>query len=225
MKIVKIIFLFFSLVLISFANGGKGDLDITVDLKPVSPTKKYYIDSSILLDAGTFNAKSLVNRIKLADVTVKMVTRESNNSSGNDYCVIDGDFTDLYDLSKFSSLNGKEITTSELTKYYVHNGNNNIGMKLYEENFKLTEKEIINPVITKNTYSFSAYPEECMKKNGENIIKSLEYSFEIWLEVSGVRSGEIVRTDVNINKNEIRAEADGAIKDLVEQHFSELAKK
>lgn len=220
MKKIGVIIIFFICSIFSLANSGIGDLDITVDLKPAYGTKKYYMDRSILLDVGDINSKSIEIKKKIADVTVIMKTKESTNGTGNDYCVIDGDFNVPYHLDKVSNLNNQKIQTSELTRYYK---GNNIQIELYQDNFKLIHKSVLNEVGMEHTYSFSAYPEKCVTEgNGQNIIRELSYSFEIWIDIKNAGVGDIVRTDVSIKGTPSTEDAIGAIKDLVKEQFRTL---
>lgn len=227
MKNIMVVFNFLISSVLSLAvNTGIGDLEITVDLKPATGTKKYYIENSILLDAGDFNSKSSFIRKKIADVTVLMQTKQTGIKEGEvDYCIVEGgDFAVGYRINDFQNLE-KEITTSDLKKYY---GGESINLKLYQENFRVLRKVIKQNDQSSNKYYFSAYPEKCYKaENSKNLntVSMLEYSFEIWIDIKGARAGDIVKKDVTVgstgNTNE---DAIGAIKDLIKDQFDELAK-
>lgn len=226
MKKVKITFLFLMIYIASFA-GGIGDLDITINLIPEGTTKKYTVNGNILLDAGDINSESLKQTIekKIATVEVTMSTKKTELlNRENDYCVIEGgDLTEHYRIRDLKTLGGAKIKTNKLEIYH----GNGIGFELYQKNFKIINADVITNDGFNDTYAFSAYPEECMTISGgrdSNLIKSLKYSFEIWIKIENAKVGDIVRTEVTIANNNVSEEAIGAIKDLVREQFKELQK-
>lgn len=224
---IKYIFLLFFLIkfYLMSESGGIGDLNIEVIVTPVGKVKKYDIDDKVVLDAGIINSSSRISiKEKIATVLVKMRTQQKNNEDigiGNSYgCIIEGEFSPTYDLSMFekNSLTS-EVYLSELKKYYK---GNEVNLKLIENNFKILMKEVKNEDLKENEYSFSAYPEECYENTkSKNILKYLEYSFDLELEVNNIESGTIVGSDVLINNDLIDA-AVGSAQDLVKGHFLKM---
>lgn len=230
-KIYKIC-IFFIFGVVAFTQDtsvgqGIGDLDINISMTPAPKVKKYPIKDTILLDTGTQNTgdlkNSFIGRQKIADVVVTMQTRKSNNNNSKQYCIIDGDFNGLYKIKNIENFGKKEIETNAIHKY-KETGNLNI--KLYQENFKLSKSSVIlEEDLSKPTYTFVAYPEECEKISEEkpkNLIVRLIYSFEIWMEISGANVGDKVRIDVAVDNQTGTNEAVGAIKDLVKDHFRSI---
>lgn len=220
MKKIYVLFMNILITSIVFCGSGKGDLDITLNLTPFSTTKKYNVDRSVLLDVGDFNSKSLINEKKIADVTVDIQARKSENGNGNDICIIDGDFNGLYYLDKLAEKNNnQEIKTSDLVNYYSEN---KVGMKLTQRNFQIKIMNVENRGSTQDKYSFSAYADTESCKGRKNLVTKFQYTFEIWLEVTGARPGDILRKDVNISNGKATEEAVGALKDLVKEQIERL---
>lgn len=215
-KLYMYIFLFSCLTIGVYA---KGTLKVKTVIEPYKTTKKYNNGKTLLLDAGALNSNSSISEIKVTTVIVEMQAVQSNN--GNNGSVgIEGDFNLPFSLKKLENLGEKKLTANTLKKY--KNGST-ANMDIYVKNIKILDKKIHNENINNDTYLFIAYPEE--ETNGANKLGALKYSFDLYLKVSGIKTGDIIRKDVTTGINSGAAEdAIGRIKDIIKDQFLELQK-
>lgn len=218
--LVKIlIFTLMSFSLIA-GSGGMGTLNIKTEVIPLGKTKKYLKGSNLILDSGVLNSESKTTDLGLAKVVVKMYTEKTDKGDGQNYNGIDGDFNNIYKLDKFKErLDNRLINLGTLTKY---KGGENAQLQLYTKNLKIINQDIRNKKSSDENYVFVAYPE---KATISNQIISLEYSFDLYLRIDGVKKGDIIRQDVTTGTgNEISGEPIGRIKDIIKDQFLELQK-
>lgn len=219
-KILKkvILYILFSVYVLGANNEGKGTLNIQTEIIPVGKTKKYGVNKKLILDAGILNSETSNNKIVLASIKVRMYTSQNSTDEGGNANGISGDFNLGFDLKRFDEHGRREeISLGPLVQY--KNGNN-VKMKLFAENFRIMSVDVRDPNDS-NRYYFIAYPNEAQIGNE---IVSMIYTFDLCLEVEGVRSGDIVRQDVttSINSGEGNAEATGWLKDIIKDQFRKL---
>lgn len=218
MEKLKKIFIYM-IILSSLTVGvyAKGTLKVTTTIIPEGKTKKYNNGKTLLLDAGVMNSNSNINELKIATVVVDMQTEKTNNDGDNNAGGITGDFNLPFKLKNLEKLGKQKLAASNLKKY--KNGNSAI-MDIYTENIKILDKKISNEKLEDDNYLFIAYPEEVPNIN--NKVERLKYSFDLILEVSGVKTGDIIRKDIEVKSNEDAAI--GRIKDIIKDQFLELQK-
>lgn len=218
MEKLKKIFIYM-IILSSLTVGvyAKGTLKVTTTIIPEGKTKKYNNGKTLLLDAGVMNSNSNINELKIATVVVNMQTEKTNNDGDNNAGGITGDFNLPFKLKNLEKLGKQKLAASNLKKY--KNGNSAI-MDIYTENIKILDKKISNEKLEDDNYLFIAYPEEVPNIN--NKVERLKYSFDLILEVSGVKTGDIIRKDIEVKSNEDAAI--GRIKDIIKDQFLELQK-
>lgn len=194
------------------ASGGMGDLYITINLNPVGTTKVYNIGQKTVLDTGIYNSKDpTIKNQMIATVDVIMEARKGANDTGVDYCTIDGDFNGIL---KYKELKNAVETTSIPLKLTKYNGASNVKMTLKSLNYR-DKGTIIQKESTDSDYAFTAYPKEC---NYYNMITKLAYSFDLVLDITDIKNGDIIGGAV-----EIQASAGkGAVKDLVIAQMSKI---
>lgn len=217
MEKLKKIFIYM-IILSSLTVGvyAKGTLKVTTTIIPEGKTKKYNNGKTLLLDAGVMNSNSDINKIKIATIVVDMRTEKSGDDDGKP-AGITGDFNLPFKLKNLEKLGKQKLAASNLKKY--KNGNSAI-MDIYTENIKILDKKISNEKLEDDNYLFIAYPEEVPNIN--NKVERLKYSFDLILEVSGVKTGDIIRKDIEVKSNEDAAI--GRIKDIIKDQFLELQK-
>lgn len=217
MEKLKKIFIYM-IILSSLTVGvyAKGTLKVTTTIIPEGKTKKYNYKETLLLDAGVMNSNSDINKIKIATIVVDMRTEKSGDDDGQP-AGITGDFNLPFKLKNLEKLGKQKLAASNLKKY--KNGNSAI-MDIYTENIKILDKKISNEKLEDDNYLFIAYPEEVPNIN--NKVERLKYSFDLILEVSGVKTGDIIRKDIEVKSNEDAAI--GRIKDIIKDQFLELQK-
>lgn len=214
----------FIFTLMSFSliagSGGMGTLNIKTEVIPLGKTKKYLQGSNLILDSGVLNSEAKTTDLPIATVIVKMNTRKNDNESIGNYNGIEGDFNTVYKLNNFKErLDNKFIKLGTYTKY---KGGDKAKLELYTKNTKIIREDIRKRDNSKEGYVFVAYPE---KATISNQIISLEYSFDLYLKISGVQKGDIIRQDVTTGTgNEVSGEPIGRIKDIIKDQFLELQK-
>lgn len=219
MEKLKKIFIYM-IILSSLTVGvyAKGTLKVTTTIIPEGKTKKYNNGKTLLLDAGVMNSNSNINELKIATVVVDMQTEKTNNDGDNNAGGITGDFNLPFKLRDLENMRKELIATNELKKY--KNGDN-AKLEVYMKNIKILDKKINNENLNEEKYLFIAYPEEV--SNISNKVERLKYSFDLYVEVSGVKTGDIVRKDVTTGVNSGAAEeAIGRIKDIIKLQFTNI---
>lgn len=219
MEKLKKIFIYM-IILSSLTVGvyAKGTLKVTTTIIPEGKTKKYNNGKTLLLDAGVMNSNSNINELKIATVVVNMQTEKTNNDGDNNVGGITGDFNLPFKLRELENMRKELIATNELKKY--KNGDN-AKLEVYMKNIKILDKKINNENLNEEKYLFIAYPEEV--SNISNKVERLKYSFDLYVEVSGVKTGDIVRKDVTTGVNSGAAEeAIGRIKDIIKLQFTNI---
>ena len=195
------------------ASGGMGDLYITINLNPVGTTKVYNIGQKTVLDTGIYNSKDPTIRDQMiATVDVIMEARKgANDNTGGDPCTIDGDFNGIL---KYKELENAVETTSIPLKLTKYNGASNVTMTLKSMNYRdkgtIIQNEKVDP-----DYAFTAYPKEC---DFENMITKLAYSFDLMLDITDIKNGDIIGGAVEIEASTGK----GAVKDLVIAQMSKI---
>lgn len=219
MEKLKKIFMYM-IILSSLTVGvyAKGTLKVTTTIIPEGKTKKYNNGKTLLLDAGVMNSNSNISELKIATVIVEMQTEKTNNNGDNNAGGITGDFNLPFKLKKLEKKEKELVSTNDLKKY--KNGES-AKLEVYTKNVKILDKKINNEKLTNEDYLFIAYPEEV--KDLENKVERLRYSFDLILEVSGVKTGDIIRKDVTTGVSSGAGEdAIGRIKDIIKLQFANI---
>lgn len=211
-RLEKIIIYIIILNLTTILTYAKGTLSVNATIQPYGTTKKYNYNSSLLLDAGILNSNSNVSELKLGTVTVDMRAEQTGNDPGIQLG-ISGDFNQTFSLSKVQT--PKDVVLTTITKY---KNAENANMELKIKNVQILVKTLLsNSPEVGDTYLFVAYPDELTNlPPGINAIQHLTYSFELWVQVSGVKAGDIIRRDV---KTQEGTEAIGNIQDIIKEQF------
>lgn len=210
-KLIKLLLQIIILISLTNVSYGKGALDINVTIQPVGTTKKYNHGNSLLLDAGVMNAQSASGELLLANVTVTMVTKDTTDGT-SEAPGIEGDFSLPFKLSLLEM--DRNIKLYNLVKY--KNGNE-ADMTLNMKKITILDKQIFPSTVTGDTYLFIANQQEADQAAGKNAIalKSLTYSFELWLNITGANVGDIIRKDVQAKD----PTAIGNIQDIIKEQF------
>lgn len=217
MILITLMWVFLSFSIFAAGNGGKGTLHVKTQIIPVGTTKKYIRSPNLILDAGVLNSNSNISELPLASVTVRMYTEATNEGSG-DYNGIEGDFNGVYKLGKFKELlDGQKIDLGNVTKY--KNGKN-ARLELVAKNFRVNNMDVRDADNNSEYFTFIAYPE---KATIGNEVVSFEYSFDLYLKVTGVEKGDIIRQDVITGTgSNATGEAVGRLKDIIKAQFTIL---
>lgn len=214
-KIINLL-MFFILILpiIAANNQGKGTLNVEIYSTPLGKTKKYMRNQDMILDTGILNSESRITEIPLLNVMVKMRT-EATGAGGGDANGIGGEFNGLYKLNKFSGLENYKLKMGTLKNY---KGNGSAVLEVYTKNLKITHKKINKENLSMDGYVFVAHTDEATI---DNQILELEYTFDLYLNVTGAVDGDIVRQDII---TETGGEAVAWIKDIIKEQFLYLAR-
>lgn len=224
-KILKRVFLYFILSISIFADPAPvGDLDIKVDIYPYGTTRAYDLtsDGKYILDAGYINSDDGLADRKIAEVHVLMQTKKKGNivdTNTQNPCVIDGEFNGLLHLKDFANKfegDGREIPLTALERY---NKGENANLKLAAQNFKITHRTIVDEDMKDNTYTFTAYPEQC---NLGNKILVFGYKFDLILKATGFKPGDIVRGDINIQDITKVTSGKGTLQAIIEDQMKSI---
>lgn len=206
---------------------GIGDMDIEVSVIAENKTKKYYIGENLVLDSGIYNPETRsVPEQKIATILVIMQAKKSQTedvtSNTANGCIIDSEFSIPYNLNKLLTNELEaEILLSDVKNYY--NGEN-LSFTLKEKNFKRNKIEITNGVLGDDSFTFTAYPNECSSAQpviGTNLVSRLEYQFEIWLSIDEIRNGAIIGSEILV-KRDLTEMAIGTVEDLIKGHFTKM---
>lgn len=211
---IKKIFIYFIILNCFIVNiYGKGSMTVNIRIDPFEKTKKYDTGQLILIDAGILNSQSNTGRIKLGTVTVEMLTKQTDHGA-NIKLGIPGEFNEQFNLSSLSTFTNVPLTT--IKKY---KGGETAKMDLKIENLQIITKILTNgQVPTGDAYLFVAYPNEVTPALPVNPLSHLVYSFDLYLEVSGVNSGDIIKRDIR-TMAEGEAEAIGSMQDIIKAQF------
>lgn len=211
-KRILICFIIFNCFIIGVY--AKGTLKVTTQIIPEGKTKKYISGNSLLIDAGILNSQTNIGKIVLAKVTVDMIAEATTNGT-TDVPGIDGEFNAPFSMIKFKER--KEIPLSTIKKY---KGGEQAMMALKIENLQITyEEKINNASSTIEDYLFIAHQNEADSvAESAHALKHLTYTFDLSLEVTNVKSGDIIRSDVK-SKDETGLETIGSIQDIVRLQF------